>query len=95
MGVTVAKCLVGNNHLSICFHAKSPRLEQWLFVPDTSCVNIVFCFDIIDGIHDEVEAFPEGIVKNYFSFRGYYCSVSLNFETRVETASNLTSSLRL
>jgi hypothetical protein len=60
---------VGYYHLGVCLCAQSSRLKKWLFIPNTSCVNIESCFDVIDCIHHEVKAFPEGVVKDNFSFR--------------------------
>ena len=66
--VTVGLGLVRHNHLRVSLGAESTRLKKGLAVPDALAIDVETRLDVIDGIDDEVEAFPEIIVEDILSF---------------------------
>jgi len=64
--VTVAKGLVGDNHLRVGLGAEGAGLEERLLVPDALLIDVESGLDVIDSVNDEVEALPELIVEGGF-----------------------------
>jgi hypothetical protein len=92
--VTIAECLVGDNHLRVGFGSKSARFEEGFLVPDAFAVNVETGLDIINGINYEIKAFPKFVIEDFLSLRGNKSSVSLNVEVGVHNFSNTTGGLR-
>ena len=68
--VTVGLSLVRHNHLRVGLGAESTGLEQWLLVPNTLLVDVESSLNVVDGVDDEVETFPEVVIEKIFSLRG-------------------------
>ena len=85
---------MGDDHLTVGLGSKSTRFKKWLFVPDTSRVDIETSLNIVDGIDNEMNSLPEGIVEDLFGIRTNSCHVVSNVHVRVHLLSDFASSLR-
>lgn len=75
LGVAVALSLVRNDHLRVSFGAEGTGLEEWLFVPHTSLIDVETSLDVVDGVHNKVKSFPEIVVEGSFSVWSHKCLV--------------------
>lgn len=67
--VTVTLSVLWNDHLRVALCSESSAFEQWLSIPDTLAVDVEASLDIIDGIDDEAQLFPEFIIEGLVILR--------------------------
>jgi hypothetical protein len=84
-----------DDHLGVGLGAESARLEQGLVVPDAAGVHVEAGLDVVDCIHDEVEAVPEAVIEDVLGLLSHVELVVLHIQLRVDLRGDLTSHLRL
>lgn len=92
--VTVALSDMRNDHLRVALGTKSSGLKEWLSIPNAFCVDVESSLDVIDGIDNEVLAFPEVIVEDFFGIWANDGHVILDIQVCVHTFGDVTGSLR-
>jgi hypothetical protein len=59
----------GQDHLRIALSSQCAALKQCLLIKHASRITIHPSLNIINGINNEIESVPEGIVEKFFVFR--------------------------
>lgn len=93
--VTVGLGLVRNDHLRVGLGAESAGLEERLAVPDALTIDVETSLNVIDGVDDEVETFPEVIVEDVLSLWSNESLMGDDLEIRVHDFSLAARCLRL
>ncbi|KAH3666309.1 hypothetical protein OGAPHI_004498 [Ogataea philodendri] len=88
---------VWNHNLSVTLGSQSTRFKQRLLEEHTSSVNVASGLDIIQGVGNKVEVFPEFVVEDVLRVRTNFVNFRLDFALQVwvHNSDSLRRDLRL
>lgn len=66
-GLAVAGGKTRENHLGVALGAERSGLEERLSVPQAARVDVLSGLDVVDGVNDDIEVFPEVVVEHFFA----------------------------